>query len=468
MQFRRRLNLGQSKIQQISSWLKKVKPKTTIPKSDINIFGNDATVEAVRTISFKKPILDPANPENPPVGSIQIFEKIINLKTLILYNPDKFNYKNNTYKLLKNIKLSEIKISETEFFNTDIFIILNDGEIFDGKNYKITIDIDNYCGLFKFPIDGYPKILPEILNLNIDFGNNLSIFGGGIVASESYYFIIKNCNAYGTLINVFSSGIIGGYGGNYIVKNCNFYGDIDCLCGSGIIGVGSAWLTETCIIENCKYIGNINNYLCSGIVGINSGYFGGNLCILNCTSKCNILKDSFFGGIVGPLCGYDGFILVYNSFLEGNIGELDGKIVGPIYGNYFENIGENSLLYLINIKDDLSNIGFFSNTGAENIINIKKNETVYINNYIYNPDSELIENINPIRLIKFSKIKNAKYYIIKRYYNDDKNNIEIFDKLCGCEDLIFDFTYSLSVNKVTYLVEAYDCSKKIHTQKFVY
>ena len=471
MQFKKRLNSNQPKIEKI-----------LFP-------GNDFSVRNVSMIYTFPPIPQNYTPFEPVIGPISyevggrmvpipkysspsnligVFENFINLTTLSFYNPDKFNYNNNICKLLKNIKLSEIKISETEFFNSNFFITLNDGEIFDGKNCKILIDIDNYCGLFKFPSFINPLILPEILNLNIQFNNNLNEYGGGIVASQSYYFLIKNCNTYGNLVKDFSSGIIGSSSGNFIIKNSNFYGDIECLCGSGIVGAFSTWLTELCIIENCKYIGNIKNYFCSGIIGILSGYLGGNVCILNCASKCNILKDSYFGGIVGTLCGYEGLILIYNSLLEGNIGDLDGRIVGPLYGRFFDTNGENSLLYLINIKDDLSNIGYLSNTEEKNIINIKKNNTIYINSYIFNPYENLVQNINPIRLIKFAKIKNAKYYIIKRYYNDDKNTLEIIDKLCGCEDLIFDLTYDLSANKVTYLVEAYDCKNKIHTQKFVY
>jgi hypothetical protein len=103
-------------------------------------------------------------------------------------------------------------------------------------------------------------------------------------------------------------------------------------------------------------------------------------------------------------------------------------------------------------------IGSGSNLNNICFSKIYSNKTVCITNSIKN---------RPVRLLRFEKINNAKYYLVKKYYNFWQKPYSI-EKLCGCEDFIIDDIYDLSVNKVTYIIEAYDCNnKKLGQHEFV-
>ena len=324
---------------------------------------SDVTTTAVGEITSLKvePYLGSDQPQ-PLIIKFAITENTIDLKTLSQLNPNIFSYDDGRKicSLIKNINLSEIKISENLYWNKNMFIIMDDGEKFCGRNKKITVDIDEYMGLFQFLYRDIPKKYPEILNLNVDFGNNLGTDGGGIVAEFPYFFKIRNCNAYGNINKDYGAGIVGGVGGDFEVINCNFYGNINCFLGSGIVGSFTAWWVEECIIKNCSYKGKIENFGCGGIIGGYSAIEGGNLYIINCKSECNIVELSFSGGIVGAFSGINGFSLIYNCNSDNSImGDItSGRILSAFTGSYIDpeneeylQYGELTKIYLINCSE---------------------------------------------------------------------------------------------------------------------
>jgi hypothetical protein len=182
---------------------------------------------------------------------------------------------NTTYKLIGDIEI-----------NTNNHLILGDNSVFNGQNYKITINVPgDFEGLFKMAF-----VSNKVENLRvIVISGILSVIRGWIGFNDENFVngtngIVENCSVYWSNIRDGCGGIVGAYS-NCTINNCYSVGRIGFSVG-GIFGLGSSG-TAT----NCYSVGSIDEYG-GGIFG-----FGSSGTATNCYSVGSISR--FGGGIFG-------------------------------------------------------------------------------------------------------------------------------------------------------------------------
>jgi len=211
---------------------------------------------------------------------------------------------NNTSNNILTVIFNTNIVIDSSFGDTTAYFIIGSNNItINGNNKVITININDYPGLFQNGTDqnnGNTNII--IQDLGVTSNSSLVSIGGWIGQSYFAYGIsgtisITNCYSTGR-IKTRGGGIFGSYIGksssaSIIVTNCYSTGTIE-TSGGGIFGdyAGESSLGTITVI-NCYSTGNIGNYG-GGIFGS----YAGTITATNCYSTGYI-------GYGGGIFGYD-------------------------------------------------------------------------------------------------------------------------------------------------------------------
>lgn len=250
----------------------------------------------------------------------------------------KWDNDKKTYYLIDNITWTDITVDE--------YILLQDGETFDGNSYEIKIDdLKSTYGIFA--------------------SNGSSLNNGPI---------IKKLSVSG---NVSTSGLYGGGGimrlgqKSFTIENCSFTGIISASCG-GISGSNTGMGGE-CLIYRCFTSGSIGDHA-GGIVG--SCSTSTNICICTiyeCYSTGSISPThGYGGGICGSYAGggpFGGSYIIYNCYSTGSIGPFGGGICGANTGEF----GTCTIYNCYSVGDITSGggiCGYYNDSASSGIVNI--------------------------------------------------------------------------------------------------
>ena len=236
---------------------------------------------------------------------------------------DGIRYTKKTFYLEKNIVWN----SNTD--GTDInYINLTNGQTFDGQNFTIKFQRSKLNEGILNVNNSKKRHHVKVKNINIesDITTNSSNMGGGsLIRSQSYGFMIENCNSKGNVVGNGSGGLCGQNCNNFIILKSSFTGNINSENSGGICGYQCGYLTisdsdtgknSNINIENCIFKGIINSQNSSGIAGKFFCYSTSNTIsstnpivinrknigkITHCTSQCDINGQNS-SGIVGFSC----------------------------------------------------------------------------------------------------------------------------------------------------------------------
>lgn len=208
-------------------------------------------------------------------------------------------YHNKKYTLEKNVTIDA----------ENIYIVLNEGEVFDGNNFTITYNTQS-SGLFYInSLNGSYKT--TIKNLKIEGTDNgkITYAGGGIINNNQSNFSMVNChNISMTMKNFEVGGLVGSSCNNFKIENCT--NSISLYFESGGIVGSQCSMFE---IKNSKNLHSDDKQISDF-----SGGITGPLCnkfnIYNCINDMLIQKHS--GGIVGCCCSE---FKIYNCKNTANI-----------------------------------------------------------------------------------------------------------------------------------------------------
>ncbi len=292
--------------------------------------------------------------------------------------------------------ITKIKDNVTTLTNSQIglgestdWILLNNGEIFDGNNKTINFNSIAIYGLFRMPQVRESINMPTIQNLVVSLSTgtigDVSGPGGGIVGNYQQFFRVNNCRLITSnsgSIQSESGGICGAYSGyklsnvpgNAIIENCyssclisgdksggicgyrgGHYGKITITkCYStgnivgdtagGIAGMEFGFASSTSTIEGCYSNGTISGSYAGGIIGFQSGNNQSNIIISKSYSKGNI-EGIEAGGICGSDCAQSGKLKITECF---SLGKIEGTNAGGITGSNCGNTNSNNLLEVSN------------------------------------------------------------------------------------------------------------------------
>jgi uncharacterized protein YjbI with pentapeptide repeats len=244
-----------------------------------------------------------------------------------------------TTKILKLKQDFEWNVSN---LNTD-FITLNDNEIFDGQNFKITINNNissNILGLFASS-GASLESRPIIKNLKVECFKTLGGYSGILVRQSQKFFEVHyvdvSTDSTTTILTSYCGGIVGSYSGsNYgdcLITNCSFTGNINSY-GGCIVGSHCAQNYGNCTVINCKSTGVISSYG-GGITGSDTARDNGKCTITYCTSYGSIVGDG--GGITGNYTSnVRGTCIIKNCCSFGSISSNCGGITGRYAGFFGE------------------------------------------------------------------------------------------------------------------------------------
>ena len=270
--------------------------------------------------------------------------------------------------------------------------ILNEGDVFNGNGYTITVN-SNTCGLFfinyiginpvSYDIPNYLLIQNNVLSIchinnlfvNISSGYKVLDYCGGIVQSNCAGFIINNCGLSGN-IGKYAGGICGSFCTFNSIKTCSFNGAIDDY-GGGIAGIfygnhqSYAGFSK---IEQCYSkcsLGNYSGCICGSYTNnFNYGIGYDAILISNCYSITST-SGIYSGGICGAYTGlsitknYSNSLNSVNGILSYNdntlntpVGTANANVT--IYNCYTINTTGNPTLPIcditLNIDKTLNNI----------------------------------------------------------------------------------------------------------------
>lgn len=250
-------------------------------------------------------------------------------------NGIKYNYITATYELEKNI-IWPYK------FEDDNFIVLTNGEIFDGNNFSIDVTIDGRGrnkGLFLSNVL-LTGTTPIVKNLIVK--STISDIGsGGIFRTNSNNFIVSDCKHIGILDDLGNQcgGIVGADCNNFSILSCKQGGNINSLNSGGMYGgIMINNYAISCVIDKCIFKGIINANNSAGIFG-----------------NTNILTKQGTGIISIHRCKSNGVI----------IGDYSAGISASNFGN-----GQTSTIKKCKYKgslNGLSNGGICSNNSMASI-----------------------------------------------------------------------------------------------------
>lgn len=232
----------------------------------------------------------------------------------------KYSDKHRKYELLQN---ATVTITSTPRPH----IQLNEGEVFDGKGYTLTLATNISSGLFIINSNQHNKSRKTtIKNLTIA-GTSIYTNGGGLVTNYQSGFTVENCTNK-RFFNNNCGGICGIYCNNFTIKKCTNTSNLD--VDNGAAGGMCGPRCYNFNIKECKNmsdLGVINNSS-AGICGIFCTKFKIEKCTNNFT-----LNDDYAAGICAPGCSDFKIISCINN---GNINNFDqcGGIVSSNCANF--------------------------------------------------------------------------------------------------------------------------------------
>ena len=260
-----------------------------------------------------------------------------------------------TYKLENSILWP---YSSTE----DAYILLTNGQVFNGNDHKIKVGIDsngiNY-GIFLCNALTNNGTSPIIKNLTVES----TVSGeenGGVIRSGSSHFTLSHVTHKGQIdVNAIScGGLIGANSTAFLAKSCLQKGDINgAYCGGIYAGITNSTAIN-CIISRCDYKGNITGQSSAGIFGSSVQNISIieptiplnplEIIIKRCNSKGKLI-GGYSSGIASDHIGISQIVDIYKCSFDG---ELNGDDVGGIAGfNSNANISECEVNGNINGKN---------------------------------------------------------------------------------------------------------------------
>ena len=143
-----------------------------------------------------------------------------------------------------------------------VYITIPSGVIFDGKGYKVYINIATFGGLFQLTSTG-----GTIQNIGIICGSSVAVTRCGLIVrgNASMSGTIINCHTDGNALTTFDNGGIVGYvksgSGTININNCAYYGNVASYGSGGIVARVDA---GTINITDCYFTGNLTSGTRSG------------------------------------------------------------------------------------------------------------------------------------------------------------------------------------------------------------
>lgn len=253
-----------------------------------------------------------------------------------------------TYKLLKNViwnqdnwigkQKNQFKTDLTGKITTELednwWLEIGNNTIFDGNYYSITINVDNWSGLFETN-SGSSGSRAVVQNLEMI----CQTISGAILRENHEYVNLLNCCCHGEIIG--GGGLCVAGLGNTTIENCFSTGKITGTYAGGICGATKT-TAKNVIIRNSYSTGEIEGTNAGGIYGSELGIrpdtiFDFNTKIMQCYSTGNITGSSA-GGIFGYLsnniliigcCAFgdnQGYGIGYSGYIDSNFNIIKSSI----------------------------------------------------------------------------------------------------------------------------------------------
>ena len=276
---------------------------------------------------------------------------------LILTNPtDICTYLTNcTYEQHDNYIIYTLTDDITLTINSTVYIQLSNGDIFNGKNYKITINnqlFAYFSGLFTL----FTPIKQAIIkNLNIYILSTGRASTSAIINSYQSNFKIINCHVDGEANMYFSNNNSGGFVGQYCSKFTIINSSFNINVTETTNNFMGGFVANNC--SNFKIINSTSN----GQLHISDGYSGFvsincyDFYVYNCKNNYTILYGNNYSGFVGSYCynfkikdsfnysDFNGSYTTYSGFIGVNCNNF--KLIGLInYGNFMNCINSSGIV----------------------------------------------------------------------------------------------------------------------------